>query len=182
MRSTPKSRGAARGWAVFTSSVLAGIASGALLSAPAAAQDADAVSRAGTLRYGVWRLQSDAPPPQSNVMTYEPWGDAGMKVTVRSTNARGESSEWGYTTLFDGVFRPVVGQEGAETAVEVVDEHTTRISNARNGRVYQVILNTLSDDGRTIGNEYIRLDDEGRITRVSHAVYERVEGEAGSGR
>lgn len=192
MRNTHESGTGARVPAVAPRGVLTSVVAGAVLlgsatvlAGPASAQDAqdaDAVSQAGTLRYGDWRLQSDAPPPQSNIMTYEPWGDGGMQITVRSTNSRGESSEWGYTTLFDGVFRPVEGQEGAETAVEVVDERTTRISNARNGRVYQVILNVLSDDGDTINNEYIRLDDEGKITRVSHAVYERVEGEAGSGR
>ena len=134
----------------------------------AAAQDA------ATPRYGVWKLRSDAPPPSVNIMTYEPWGDGGMRITVASTNARGRSSEWGYVTLFDGVFRPVEGQEGAETAVEVVDEHTTRISNKRDGRVTQVIINTISEDGNTIHNEYVRLDEDGKITGVSHAVYDRV--------
>ena len=36
-------------------------------------------------RFGVWQLESDAPPPASNVMTYEPYGDGGMKITVTST-------------------------------------------------------------------------------------------------
>ena len=124
-------------------------------------------------RFGVWTLKSDAPPPASNVMTYEPWGDGGMKITVESTNRRGEESRWSYTTLFDGEFRPVTGQEHAETAVEIVDEQVTRISNARSGRVTQVIINTLSEDGNTISNEYVRLGEDGKIVRVSHAVYER---------
>jgi hypothetical protein len=134
----------------------------------AAAQDSNP-------RFGVWKLQSDAPPPRSNIMTYEPWGDGGMKITVESTNGDGESSAWSYTTLFDGVFRPVEGQENAETAVEVIDERSTRIYNKRNGRVTQVIINTLSEDGSTINNEYVRMDAEGKITRVTHAVYERIE-------
>jgi hypothetical protein len=128
----------------------------------------------GESRFGEWRLESDAPPPSSNVMTYEPWGDGGMRITVASTNGQGRESRWGYVTLFDGVFREVEGQEGAETAVEVIDERSTRILNRREGRVYQVIINTLSEDGDTISNEYVRLDDEGRITRVTHAVYHRI--------
>jgi hypothetical protein len=128
----------------------------------------------GESRFGEWRLQSDAPPPSSNIMTYEPWGDGGMQITITSTNAQGRASTWGYATLFDGVFRAVEGQEGSETAVEVIDERSTRILNRRDGRVYQVIINTLSEDGDTISNEYVRLDDEGRITRVSHAVYVRM--------
>ena len=98
----------------------------------------------------------------------------GMKITVESTNASGATNAWGYVTMFDGEFRPVEGQENATTAVEVVDERTTRILNARNGEVYQVILNVLSEDGNTIENEYIRVDAEGRPTRVSHATYDRI--------
>jgi len=41
--------------------------------------------------------------------------------------------------------------------------------------VTQVIINTLSEDGNTISNEYVRMDEEGKITRVTHAVYERVQ-------
>lgn len=145
---------------------LAALAALLLLPAVAAAQ--------GESRFGEWRMQSDAPPPSSNIMTYAPWGDGGMQITVASTNAQGRSSEWGYTTLFDGVFRAVEGQEGSETAVEVIDDRSTRITNRRNGRVTQVIINTLSDDGDTIHNEYVRFDAEGRIVGVSHAVYERI--------
>ncbi len=108
-------------------------------------------------RFGVWRMQSDAPPPSVNIMTYESYGDGGMRITVESTNSRGRESKWGYVTMFDGVFRPVTGQEGAETAVEIVNDRTTRISNKRNGRVSQVIINTLSEDGNTINNEYVRM-------------------------
>ncbi|MEX2466689.1 MAG: hypothetical protein WD995_07245 [Gemmatimonadota bacterium] len=125
-------------------------------------------------RFGVWRMQSDAPPPSSNIMTYEPHGDGGMRITVESTNARGQDSKWGYVTLFDGEFRPVDGQEGSDTAVEFVDDRTTRITNRRNGRVTQVIINTLSEDGNVIENEYVRLDADGKITGVGHATYVRV--------
>ena len=141
--------------------------------AVASAEDA-AESAAANPRFGAWRLQSDAPPPASNVMTYEPWGDGGMKITVASTNADGESSEWSYATLFDGVFRPVEGQENAETAVEVVDDRTNHIYNRRDGEVYQVIVNVLSEDGNRIDNEYRRTMEDGS-ERVSHAVYVRIQ-------
>ena len=125
-------------------------------------------------RFGVWQLESDRPPPNRNVMTYEPYGDGGMKITVASTNAEGETSEWGYTTMFDGEFHPVEGQENSTTAVEVVDDRTNRILNARNGEVYQVIINVLSEDGNTIDNEYRRTMEDGTES-VSHAVYRRIE-------
>ena len=144
---------------------LAALAAILVASADASAQD--------NPRFGVWKLRSDAPPPQVNIMTYEPYMGSGMRITVASTNARGQSNEWGYTTMFDGKFLPVEGQENSETSVEIVTDRVTRISNRRDGRVYQVIINTLSEDGNSISNEYVRLDENGKITRVTHAIYDR---------
>lgn len=124
-------------------------------------------------RFGVWKLKSDAPPPALNIMTYEPYGDGGMRITIESTNRDGRESKWGYVTMFDGVFRPVTGRDGSESAVEIVDEWTTRILNKRNGVVTQIIINVLSEDGNTIRNEYRSTDADGN-ERVSHAVYERI--------
>ena len=126
-------------------------------------------------RFGVWKMRSDAPPPSINIMTYQAYGDGGMGITVESTNRQGRETKWGYVTMFDGVFRTVTGQQNAETAVEIVDDRTTRILNKRNGRVTTVIINTLSEDGNTISNEYVRLDENGDIVRVTHAVYERIQ-------
>ncbi|WP_419934226.1 class A beta-lactamase [Candidatus Palauibacter sp.] len=134
---------------------------------------ADVAARRDNPRYGVWKLRSDAPPPSLNVMTYEPWGDGGMKITVESTNSRGGESKWSYDTMFDGAFQPVTGREGVETAVEVVDQYTNRITSRRDGQVTQVIINVLSEDGNRIDNEYRSTDADGN-ERVSHAVYERI--------
>ena len=136
---------------------------------------ADAAAGRDNPRFGVWKLRSGAPPPSLNVMTYEPWEDGGMKITVESTNARGGESKWSYETMFDGAFHPVTGRDGVETAVEVVDEFTNRITSRRDGRVTQVIINVLSEDGNRIDNEYRSTDAEGN-ERVSHAVYERIGG------
>lgn len=163
---------------------LAMVAAGAVLAcAPAgdeggpgdAAMTDDAAAEApSNPRFGIWQLESDAPPPALNIMTYEPYGDGGMKITVANTNAEGESTEWGYVTMFDGVFRPVEGREDAESAVEVIDESTNHIFNARGGEVYQVIVNVLSEDGNTINNEYRTTREDG-TERVSHAVYRRIQ-------
>jgi hypothetical protein len=135
----------------------------------------DASAQDPSPRFGRWQMDSNNPPPSINIMTYEAYGDGGMQITVASTNARGQDSEWGYSTMFDGEFHPVRGQEGSQTAVEFVNETTTRISNMRNGRVTQVIINILSEDGNLIDNEYIRMDADGKITGVSHAVYRRIQ-------
>ena len=124
-------------------------------------------------RFGVWQMDSDAPPPAINIMTYEPYGENGMRVTVEATNSEGRESKWGYVTLFDGEFMDVEGQENSKTAVEIVDDRTNKISNMRNGQVNQVIMNVLSEDGNIIDNEYIRTGQDGE-QRVSHAVYRRI--------
>ena len=124
----------------------------------------------GETRYGVW-VNSTNP---NNVMTYEPYeegGKKGMKITV--SNPSNPSSDWSYVTLFDGQFRPVTGQKGAETAVEIINEKSTRIYNKRDGVVNQVVINTLSADNNTINNEYIRMDKDGKITGVTHVTYIR---------
>ena len=139
--------------------VIAAVVTAAIVSAsPARAQ--------GETRYGVW-VNSTNP---NNVMTYEPEGK-GMKVTV--SNPNDPKSAWWYVTMFDGVFRPVTGQNNAETAVEVINAKSTRILNKRDGVVYQVVINTLSDDNNTINNEYIRMDKDGKITGVTHVTYLR---------
>lgn len=124
-------------------------------------------------RFGKWKLKSDAPPPALNIMTYEPYGESGMRITVEATNAKGEKRKWSYVTMFDGVYRPVEGDTNTEeTAVEVVDARTNKILNKTGERV-NVIINVLSEDGNTINNEYRNVGEDGKVT-VSHAVYERI--------
>ena len=121
----------------------------------------------GETRFGIW----DNAANPNNVMTYEPYEKGGMKITV--SNPSNPSSDWSYVTMFDGKFQPVTGQQNSETAVEIINDKSTRISNKRNGVVYQVVINTLSDDNNTIYNEYIRMDKDGKITGVTHVTYVR---------
>src|SRR5512134_2423070 len=126
-------------------------------------------------RFGQWKLKSDAPAPQSNIMTYEAFGTAGMKVTVTSVNARGEKSEWWYTTDFDGKDMPVTGSSGTtHTSVTKITDRINEIVNKRDGRVTQVLTNVLSPDGNTIAVMYMRDDGSGKTTAVSFATYERI--------
>ena len=119
-------------------------------------------------RFGKWKLKSDRPAPYLNIMTYEPYGDGGMRITIDATNANGEKRKWGYVTLFDGKYRPVTGDSRTEdSAVEVVDAHTNKIMN-RTGERVNVIINVLSEDGNTINNEYRNVDENGE-ENGSHA-------------
>ena len=121
----------------------------------------------GESRFGVW----DNSTNPNNVMTYEPFQKGGSKLTV--SNPSDHSKDWSYETFFDGKFRPVAGQPGSETAVEVINPKSIRIYNKRDGLVNQVVINTLSEDNNTISNEYIRMDKEGKITGVTHVIYNR---------
>jgi hypothetical protein len=138
-----------------------------VLAVVAAIVSANSVWAQGETRFGVW----DNSTNPNNVMTYEPYDKGGMKVTV--SNPSDPKATWSYVTTFDGVFRPVAGQENSETAVEIINEKSTRIYNKRNGVVYQVVINTLSADNNTINNEYIRMDKDGKITGVTHVTYIR---------
>lgn len=120
-----------------------------------------------TARFGVW----DNSTNPNNVMTYEAYEKGGSKLTV--SNPSNPANDWSYVTLFDGVFRPVTGQPGAETAVEIINPKSIRIYNKRDGVLNQVVINTLSEDNNTISNEYIRMDKEGKITGVTHVTYIR---------
>ena len=132
-----------------------------------------AMAHAQNPRFGVWQLKSDNPPPYKNIMTYEPHGDGGMKVTVEATSSKGEVRKWSYVTMFDGKYRPVTGDTRTEeSAVEVVDERTNKIMNRSGDRV-NIIINVLSEDGNTIENEYRSIGDDGE-ERISHATYVRI--------
>ena len=120
-----------------------------------------------TARIGVW----DNTTNPNNVMTYEAYEKGGSKLTV--SNPSNPAQDWNYVTMFDGVYRPVNGQKGAETAVEIINPKSIRIYNKRDGVLNQVVINTLSDDNNTINNEYIRMDKDGKITGVTHVTYVR---------
>jgi len=153
--------------AVFAAAALVA-ASPSFAQAPARGQaKADDKTDPRTARFGVW----DNSTNPNNVMTYESYDKGGSKLTV--SNPSNPASDWSYVTLFDGVYRPVTGQPGAETAVEIINAKSIRIYNKRDGVLNQVVINTLSEDNNTISNEYIRMDKEGKITGVTHVTYIR---------
>ena len=83
----------------------------------------------GETRFGVW----DNSTNPNNVMTYEPYEKGGSKITV--SNPSNPANDWSYVTMFDGKFRPVTGQQGSETAVEIINAKSIRIYNKRDGVV-----------------------------------------------
>jgi hypothetical protein len=152
--------------AAFAAALLTAMPASA--QAPAAAKKVDNTDPR-TARYGVW----DNTTNPNNVMTYEGYEKGGSKLTVSNPSKPGD--EWSYVTFFDGVFRPVTGQPGSETAVELINgsAKSIRIYNKRDGVVYQVVINTLNENNTRIDNEYIRMDKDGKITGVTHVTYNK---------
>lgn len=135
----------------------------------------DGAAQSANPRFGRWLLKSDAAAPASNIMTYEPAGNNGMKVTTQSVNARGDTTRWWYTTTFDGSDMPVTGNAGqTHAAVRTINPQINEIVNKKDGRVTQRLTNVLSPDGRTIAVIYMRDDGTGRTTGVTFATYERM--------
>ena len=155
--------------------IVRGVVAVAMLAPVFSASAQTTPAPAASARFGRWQLKSDAPPPASNIMTYEAFGTRGMKVTVESVNARGEKTSWWYTTEFDGKDMPVTGSApGAQTSVRRIDDRVNEIINKRDGKVTQVLTNVLSPDGNTIAVIYMRDDGAGKTTAVTFATYERI--------
>ncbi len=147
----------------------------ALLTPLARVATAQTVRATDNPRFGRWQLKSDAPAPASNIMTYEPYGATGMKATIQSVNARGDTTRWWYTTAFDGADMPVTGNAGqSHAAVRTVSPHINEIVNKKDGRVTTRLTNVLSPDGQTIAVIYMRDDGTGRTSGVTFATYERM--------
>src|SRR6478735_5102899 len=95
-----------------------------------------AAAQANNPRFGKWKLKSDAPAPASNIMTYEPYGARGMKVTIDAVNARGEASRWWYVTEFDGKDMPVTGNASTSHAVvRQINDRINEIINKKDGKI-----------------------------------------------
>jgi hypothetical protein len=127
-------------------------------------------------RFGKWKLKSDAPPPTSNIMTYEPYNGKGMKITIDAVNKDGVKSQWWYTTMFDGKDEMLTGNPGTDTgSVRIVTDRINEIIYKKGGKVTQVLTNVLSPDGTTIGVMYMRMTPEGKTSNVTFATYEKLQ-------
>ena len=127
-------------------------------------------------RFGKWKLKSNAPAPASNIMTYEPFGASGMKITIDAVNKDGEKSKWFYTTRFDGRDEPITGNPGADSgSVKIITPAINEIIYKKGGRISQVLTNVLSPDATSIGIIYMRMDENGKTTGVTFATYEKMQ-------
>jgi hypothetical protein len=141
-----------------------------LFAGTASAEDANG-------RYGRWKIKSDAPAPQSNIMTYAPFGMNGMKITIDQVNKDGKATQWGYTTDFSGKDeKTFFGDTNNDTgAVKMLSPTVNEIIYKNHGKITQILTNVLSVDGKTIGVMYMRYNADGKCTGVTTATYEKIE-------
>ena len=126
-------------------------------------------------RFGRWKLKSTNPAPASNVMTYEKFGQDGMKITIDSVSKDDVKSQWSYTTNFDGKDEPVTGNPGSDHAsVKIITPAINEIIYKKDGVVTQILTNVLSPDGNTLGIIYMRQGSDGKTNNVTFATYERI--------
>src|SRR5580698_4741581 len=140
-----------------------------LLGCPASGQSTNP-------RLGKWKLKSTNPAPASNVMTYEKFGQGGMKITIDAVNKDDVKSQWSYTTNFDGKDEPITGNPGADHgSVRVITPSINEIVYKKDGKVTQILTNVLSPDFNTIAVIYMRQGPDGKTTNVTFATYERMQ-------
>ncbi len=140
-----------------------------LLGCPVSAQSTNP-------RLGKWKLKSTNLAPASNIMTYEKFGQDGMKITIDAVKKDDVKSQWSYTTNFDGKDEPIKGNPGADRgSVRIISASINEIVYKKDGRVTQILTNVLSPDANTIAIIYMRQDPDGKTSNVTFATYERIQ-------
>lgn len=149
------------------------------LGIAAASVPAPLDAQASNPRYGKWRLKPTDPnaAPSTNVMTYEPFNNTGMKITINTLQPDGSlTPNWGYTTMFDGKDEPMTGSRAKDLAsVKILSDRVNEITYKRDGRITQILTNVISTDGTTLGIIYMNMDADGKTTRVTFATYEKMQ-------
>jgi hypothetical protein len=125
-----------------------------ILSTVAVCLVAVAVSFASNPNIGVWKLneaKSKFPPNamKNNTVVYEAVGDS-IKVTVDGVDGDGKPTHNEWTGKFDGKQYPLTGDPTADTrAYKMVDEHTTELTNKKDGKVTLRGRIVISADGKS---------------------------------
>ncbi len=103
---------------------------------------------------GTWKLNEakskiPAGAPKNVTVVYEAAGDS-IKVTVDGVDGAGKPTHNEWTGKFDGKDYPLTGDPQSNTrSYKVVDEHTTELTNKKDGKVTLTGKIVLSADGKT---------------------------------
>lgn len=126
---------------------------------------------------GTWKLNEAkskvlAGAPKNNTVVYEAAGD-NVKVTVDGVDAQGKPTHNEWTGKFDGKDYPLVGDPQANSrSYKKVDDHTTDLTNKKDGKVVATGRIEVSTDGKTRTVTVKGTDPQGKKVTYS-AVYDK---------
>ncbi len=161
----------------FTAAFAAVIA--AYASQPSLGQSPSAITEDRVL--GTWNLSvvkstySPGPPPKSQQRTYRA-GAGGLKATVTTVNADGQSVTTEYVAGYDNVEHPLSGSADFDgIALKRINADTAEATLTHARKIVGKARRVVSKDGKTMTITFEGTDSRGRPVK-NVAVYERQEG------
>jgi len=129
---------------------------------------------------GTWKLDpseskfSSGPQPQSIILTIEPSGDNGLKITTETIDAQGKHSVSTVNGTLDGKDSQVTGDPNADTAsMKRDDTNTTETQNKKSGRITSFFRRIVSRDKKKMTVTKTQNDAQGD-TVVDIEVFDRI--------
>jgi hypothetical protein len=127
---------------------------------------------------GKWKLNiakstyTPGPAPKSQTRIYEEHS-GGIRVTIKTVHADGQSRSVQHPLNYDGKEHPVTGSSTADAiALEKIDEYTSEAVLKHASIVVGTNRRVVSKDGKTMTITYQGTDQRGRAVK-NMAVYEK---------
>jgi len=127
---------------------------------------------------GTWELNvakskyNPGPAPKSQTRIYEAL-PGGIKVTIKTVNADGQSTVVEHPANYDGKDYPITGSTQADViALKQIDTYTSEAILKHAGQILATSQRVVSTDGKSMTVTYKGSDSRGRQVD-SIAVYER---------
>lgn len=127
---------------------------------------------------GTWELNvaksnyNPGPAPKRQTRIYEALPE-GMKVTIKTVNADGQSTVVEHPANYDGKDYPITGTTQADViALKQIDTYTSEAVLKHAGQILATSRRVVSADGKSMTVTYQGMDSRGRKVD-SMAVYER---------
>lgn len=105
---------------------------------------------------GTWKLivakskYVPGPAPKSLTVKFEPNGANGVKVTVDSVTASGETTKHQYTAVYDGKDTPVAGDPTRDTtSLKRLDAFHMEYVNKKDGKIVSIYRESVSKDRKS---------------------------------
>ncbi len=117
---------------------------------------------------GTWKLDSTksnfrpGPPPANQTRVYEATPE-GVKVTITTTHADGQSTTIEHPANFDGKDYPVTGSaQPYAISLKRIDDYSSESTLKHASKIIGTAKRTVSSDGKTMTVSYQGLDGRGR--------------------